>query len=172
MTGEAQLSAKPNDAMQIAPQPEESEVILIAEDHHDLRNFIRSHLDAGYQILEAENGRIGWEIAEEKIPDLIISDIMMPEMNGYELCSAIKTNEKTSHIPVILLTAKAARDEKMEGLETGADDYLIKPFDPEELKLRVRNLLNTRRQMREKIWRGNASETEGSIRAPHLRNNF
>ena len=151
ITGEAQPSAQPNDPKQITAKPNDNEVILIAEDHHDLRDFIRSHLDSDYQILEAENGRIGWEIAEEKIPDLIISDIMMPEMNGYDFCAAIKTNEKTSHIPVILLTAKAARDEKMEGLETGADDYLIKPFDPEELKLRVRNLMKTRRQMREKF---------------------
>ena len=126
-------------------------VVLIVEDHHDLRGFIRDQIGEKYRVVEAENGRIGHDLALELIPDLIISDVMMPEMDGYQLCDALKTNEKTNHIPIILLTAKAATSDKLEGLETGADDYLLKPFNAEELKLRVRNLIRLRRQMREKF---------------------
>jgi DNA-binding response OmpR family regulator len=124
---------------------------LIVEDHPDLRLFIREHLAADYKIIEAENGKSGLKKAKETMPDLIISDIMMPEMDGYELCKRLKIDEKTNHIPLILLTAKAATEDKLEGLETGADDYLVKPFNPEELKVRVRNLIKLRQQMREKF---------------------
>ncbi|MFO7525914.1 MAG: two-component regulator propeller domain-containing protein [Ignavibacteriaceae bacterium] len=124
--------------------------ILIVEDNFDLREMIKENLKNYYLVLEADNGKTGFAIAEEKIPDLIISDIMMPEMNGYELSRLIKSNEKTNHIPVILLTAKASTEDKIEGLETGADDYLIKPFNEQELKIRVRNLIKIRQQMREK----------------------
>lgn len=125
--------------------------ILIVEDNYDLREMIKENLKETYLILEADNGKTGFKIAEEKIPDLIISDIMMPEMDGYELARLIKTNEKTNHIPVIILTAKASQEDKIEGLETGADDYLIKPFNEQELKVRVRNLIRVRQQMREKF---------------------
>lgn len=126
-------------------------LILIVEDHQDLRRFIRESLEGEFSVIEAENGRIGVEKAIDRIPDLIISDVMMPEMDGYELCATLKTNEKTDHIPIILLTAKAATGDKMEGLQTGADDYLLKPFNPEELQVRVRNLIKIRRQMRDKF---------------------
>ena len=126
-------------------------IILVVEDNPDLREMVKEHLQDKYFVIEAENGVKGFQAAEEKIPDLIISDIMMPEMDGYELCKKIKTNEKTNHIPVILLTAKAATEDKLEGLETGADDYLIKPFNEDELKIRVRNLITIRKQMREKF---------------------
>ncbi|MFZ1517343.1 MAG: two-component regulator propeller domain-containing protein [Ignavibacteriaceae bacterium] len=125
-------------------------IILIVEDNSDLREMIKENLQESYFVLEAENGVKGLKLAEETIPDLIISDIMMPEMDGYELSQKIKTNEKTNHIPVILLTAKAETKDKIEGLETGADDYLIKPFNPNELKIRVKNLIKVRRQLREK----------------------
>lgn len=129
----------------------EETLVLVVEDHPDLRDFIRDHLAGEYTILEAENGAAGLAMAETHIPDLVISDIMMPEMNGYELCVALKGNVKTSHIPVILLTAKAGTEDKLEGLETGADDYLVKPFDPRELKTRVANLIRLRAQLREKF---------------------
>lgn len=124
-------------------------VLLIVEDNIDMRQYIRKTLTAHYQTIEAENGKEGVKKAEEIMPDLIISDIMMPEMDGYKLCSLIKTNELTSHIPVILLTAKADRDSKLSGLEIGADDYLVKPFDADELKLIVRNRIEEKRKMRE-----------------------
>jgi signal transduction histidine kinase/ligand-binding sensor domain-containing protein/DNA-binding response OmpR family regulator len=124
--------------------------ILIVEDNYDLREMIKEILRDEYVILEAENGIRGQDIAIEQIPDLIISDIMMPGMDGNQLARLIKTNEKTNHIPIILLTAKATTKDKLEGLGTGADDYLIKPFNEQELKIRVRNLIKIRQQMREK----------------------
>jgi signal transduction histidine kinase/CheY-like chemotaxis protein len=125
---------------------EESDIILVVEDNIDLRHFICEQLRDGYTIVEAEDGEKGLKLAGEKIPDLIISDIMMPKMNGYELCFKVKKNIKTNHIPVILLTAKASLENKLEGLETGADDYLIKPFNTDELKARVKNLIIIRQK--------------------------
>jgi signal transduction histidine kinase/ligand-binding sensor domain-containing protein/DNA-binding response OmpR family regulator len=128
-------------------------VLLIVEDNADMRHYIRKTMADQYQIMEAEDGKAGVSLALESVPDLIISDIMMPEMDGYKLCELIKTNELTSHIPIILLTAKADRESKLTGLETGADDYLSKPFDADELKLIVRNRIEERRKMRERFSR-------------------
>lgn len=121
------------------------------EDNIDLRHFICEQLKDDYKIAEAEDGEKGLKLAEEIIPDLIISDIMMPKINGYELCNKVKRNLKTNHIPVILLTAKASLENKLEGLDIGADDYLIKPFNTDELKTRVKNLITIRQKMREKF---------------------
>lgn len=124
--------------------------ILVVEDNPDLRGFISSILSDEYEVHEAEDGAKGYHKAEEMIPDLIISDVMMPNMDGYEMCKLIKSNEKTDHIPIVLLTAKATRENKMEGLELGADDYLVKPFDKEELLVRVRNLISIREKLQKK----------------------
>jgi signal transduction histidine kinase/ligand-binding sensor domain-containing protein/DNA-binding response OmpR family regulator len=129
----------------------EAKIILLVEDNFDLRNYISEQLEDDFTIFEAEDGEKGVEMAGEMIPDLIVSDIMMPKMDGYGLCKKIKSDFKTSHIPIILLTAKAAREDKIEGLELGADDYLVKPFDPDELKLKVQNLIKSREQLREKL---------------------
>jgi len=125
-----------------------SEMILVIDDNSDIRTFINEELRAEYRIVEAPDGLEGLRLAEHLIPDLVITDIMMPGIDGVELSRRLKQNELTDHIPVIILTAKAAFDDKMEGLETGADDYLVKPFKPVELRTRVKNLLDNRRKLR------------------------
>lgn len=125
--------------------------ILLVEDNADIRNYIRENLEAHYQVKEAADGEEGLKRAQKIIPDLIISDIMMPRMDGYEFSRQIRADEKTSHIPIIMLTAKASQSDKISGLEIGVDDYLIKPFDAEELQLRIRNLIRLRRQMKERF---------------------
>lgn len=133
----------------ITPSPN----ILIVEDNSDLRYYIRTHLSREYRVIEAKNGKEGWEMALQTLPELVISDVMMPEMDGFELCRNLKTDEKTSHIPVILLTALASPESKLEGLDTRADDYIIKPFNAGELLARTRNLIELRKQLRERYRR-------------------
>ena len=124
--------------------------VLIIEDNLDMRVFIREEL-ADYEVIEAGDGKDGLEQVLKKNPDIIISDIMMPHMDGITFCQKIKGNEKTSHIPIILLTARTLQDQKLEGLETGADDYLTKPFDSKELKIRIKNILDSRRKLWQKF---------------------
>lgn len=124
-------------------------VLLIAEDNPDVRAFMVDTLSGQYKLIEAENGRLALDSALETTPDLVISDIMMPEMDGLELCKALKTNEKTSHIPIVMLTALAEQEDKLKGLALGADAYLAKPFDARELQTRVANLIGQRKGLQE-----------------------
>ncbi|HDR68220.1 MAG TPA: response regulator, partial [Bacteroidaceae bacterium] len=124
--------------------------ILLVEDNDEIRKLIASSLQSDYDITEAENGKIGWQIASESIPDLIVSDVIMPEMDGLELCERLKSDDRTSHIPVILLTARTAIIHKLSGLKTGADDYLTKPFNIQVLRVRIENLIELRKKLREK----------------------
>jgi signal transduction histidine kinase/ligand-binding sensor domain-containing protein/DNA-binding response OmpR family regulator len=129
----------------------EKELVLIVEDDEDVRIFIKDSLGNHFHYLEAENGKEGLKIAMETIPDMIITDIMMPVMDGNEMTRIIKANQSTSHIPVILLTAKTGQENKIDGLQTGADEYLTKPFDKRELRVRIENLIKLRRKLQSKF---------------------
>ncbi len=156
MANELMISASPEndikeEPMQVAQK--EKPLVLLIEDNPDMRQYIRDHLKEYYRLIEAVNGRQGWEHAKKSMPELIISDIMMPEMDGYQVCEKIKTDIHTSHIPVILLTARAEIRDKLKGLEIGADDYIAKPFVIDELKVRMKNLIDQRQKLRERFRR-------------------
>ncbi|GAB1462498.1 hybrid sensor histidine kinase/response regulator transcription factor [Pedobacter sp.] len=133
-------------------------LLLIVEDQSELRHFIVQNLGDEYRYVAAANGKDGLMLAEELLPDLIISDVMMPDTDGFELCQTLKSSVATSHIPVMLLTAKAEQKDKLAGLETGADDYITKPFSLAELKLRVKNILSFKELIRKKF-EGNTTPT-------------
>ncbi len=135
-------------------QDETKTTILVVEDNYDMREYIKESLSEKYTIEEAVNGEQGVRVAQTIIPDLIISDLMMPKMDGNELARILKNDERTSHIPIIILTAKSGQENKIEGLLTGADDYLTKPFDLKELRVRVENLINIRKKLQEKFSKG------------------
>lgn len=127
----------------------EKPLVLIADDNADVRGYIASCLSADYNLLIAKDGQECEELSFEHTPDLIISDVMMPFKDGFEVCKTLKTDERTSHIPIIMLTAKADMDSKLQGLEHGADVYLMKPFNKEELLLRIKKLLELRQQLQQ-----------------------
>ncbi len=118
--------------------------LLLVEDNEDFRFYLKDNLKLNYQIIEARNGKEGLQLALKYLPDLIVSDIMMPEMDGIEFCKKIKTNPTVSHTPVILLTARTNEEQKMQGFEIGADDYITKPFNFEILQARIKNLIHQR----------------------------
>lgn len=128
-------------------------LLLIVDDNDDIRTYLRTILEKRYQLIEAANGQAGLEMACKEVPDLIISDVMMPVMNGLEFCQRVKSDVATSHVPVILLTARALSQHQVEGYESGADAYITKPFQPEVLMARVDNLLRQRQKLR-KLWSG------------------
>ncbi len=121
--------------------------ILIVEDNRDVARYLTTCLQEDYQLRYAANGQEGIDIALEHIPDIVISDVMMPEKDGFELCKVLKQEERTNHIPIVLLTARADIASKLEGLEYGADAYLVKPFQREELEVRLRKLLELRQRL-------------------------
>ena len=125
-------------------------MLLIIEDNSDVVTYIVGLLEKEYDITTAPNGQAGIEKAFEIIPDIIISDVMMPEKDGYEVCETLKTDERSSHIPIILLTAKAEISDRITGLRKGADAYLMKPFDKEELYVRLEKLLELRQALQRK----------------------
>ncbi len=131
-------------------QPQDTSV-LIVDDNNDIREYLRTILQEKYQVFEAEDGQKGLALAQEQVPDIIISDVMMPVMNGLEFCQNIKMNEITSHIPVILLTARALNSHQIEGYKSGADAYITKPFQPDLLLARIGNLLRNRHLLKD-LW--------------------
>lgn len=126
-------------------------IILVVEDHEEVSKFIHNCLRKHFNIIIARSAMDALEIAKNKMPDLIISDVMMPEKDGFSFCKEIKSNDSTCHIPLILLTAKTTNEDKIQGLKNGADDYLTKPFNPGELLLRAKNLIESRRLLKQKF---------------------
>ncbi len=135
----------------VAPRQDPSSLptVLLVEDNADMRRYLRKYLNRDNRLLEAANGEEGLQKALQEIPDLIVSDVMMPCLDGFELCRTLKTTELTSHIPVLLLTARGSGESRIEGLELGADDYLTKPIAGRELQLRIKNLIERQLKLRE-----------------------
>ena len=157
--------SQPIAAPAVVPeQDEDAPTVLIVDDNADIRTYLRSILQGQYRVLEAEDGKRGLELAREQVPDLIVSDVMMPVMNGLEFCQQVKKDDISSHIPVILLTARALEKHQIEGYESGADAYITKPFSPELLLARIDNLLQSRHQLKD-LW-GMKPVTEASVTPP------
>lgn len=146
--------------------PEETATVLIVDDNADIRVYLRSILQDKYQINEAADGQQGLALANEIVPDLIVSDVMMPVMNGLEFCQRVKNGTATSHIPVILLTARALSHHQIEGYESGADAYITKPFSAEVLMARIGNLLKSRHQLKDLFGKVAGTEGTDSVETP------
>lgn len=146
-----ELGELPDSELSEETSGEEQITLLIVEDNPEIRDFIRQSLRPFYNIIEAEDGEQGSQIAFEKIPDIIVSDVMMPVMDGLELCRVLKTDPRTSHIPIILLTARSGNIHEVSGLKTGAEVYITKPFSIDVLQLNINNLLTLQSNMRRKF---------------------
>jgi DNA-binding response OmpR family regulator len=156
------LALQPTDVKNIEPdesgqlpqlhtpvtQNTEKELVLVVDDNLDMQEYLRLLLQDNYEVITAANGKEGIEKANEEIPDLIISDLMMPLMDGYEFSRRIKNQLTSSHVPIILLTAKDTKESKLEGFEIGIDHFLAKPFDADELKLIVRKSIDNRKRLK------------------------
>lgn len=147
----ADTQSRPQAEARAARDADDAETVLVVEDHPEMRRLVRDYLEPTYRVLEATDGHAALELAVAAVPDLVVSDVMMQPMDGYALCRALKSHEATCHIPVVLLTARAAREDRMEGLTTGADCYLVKPVDASELLVHVRNLIEQRRLLRQRF---------------------
>lgn len=139
-------------------------VILVVEDEANLREYICQLLSSRYRTIAAEDGQVAWEVIREKKPDLILSDVVMPEIGGYELCRMVKEDINFCHIPVILLTAKTSADDRVEGLDTGADAYIAKPFKTEEVMLTIKNQLRSREVLRQFFLSSDPSENIPNVK--------
>ena len=138
-----------NIELQSKKLSKDSSTILIVEDNQEIASYIASCLDVEYNLIFANNGEVGFKSAEKNIPDIIITDVMMPIMDGYELTKQLQTTKTTNHIPIIMLTAKAMQEDKLTGIKSGVDAYLTKPFQKDELLLRIEMLIAKRKQLQE-----------------------
>ena len=136
---------------------EERESILIVEDDHDLRAYLKNCLHINYKVMEAQNGIDGLKKATANLPDIIVADVMMPEMDGIEMCKRLKANQETSHIPILMLTAKTAQEQQIEGLDAGAWDYITKPFNTQSLLKKIDNIIDSRKSFRNTIFNSGLS---------------
>lgn len=149
-TGDEHQTIEPVD-VETDEEADGKPIILVVEDNSEMRRYIRDTLQSSYKIFESNDGESGIQTARKIIPDMIVSDVMMPGIDGYQLCRTLKQDIKTSHIPIILLTAKASEDSVVEGLDTGADDYITKPFSSRILLARIKNLVEIREKLQIKI---------------------
>ena len=138
--------------------------ILIVEDEPELRKMLGEIFSELYRVFEASNGKEGWMVAQDELPDIVLSDVMMPEMDGLEMCRKIKNTERTKHIPVILLTAAGSTEQQMDGLRTGADDYLTKPFDMKLLLLKVGAILRSRITLKNMLVKGSLDASVPAVK--------
>jgi DNA-binding response OmpR family regulator/two-component sensor histidine kinase len=144
-----ELQSQLVDSAQVIQQ--EKQILLIVEDHAEMRAFIREIFEGTFQVIEADRGETGLEMALTYLPDVVITDWMMPGMSGVNLCKQIRKNAKTSHIPVVILTSKSSQESQIEGMQSGADDFISKPFHADILELRVAKLLEAKERLR-KSW--------------------
>jgi DNA-binding response OmpR family regulator len=146
------INPRQNSPATAAPEINDNKpTILVVEDNPDMRHYVVQSINDEYQVLTAQDGVAGCEIAISQVPDLIISDIMMPKKDGYQLTSELREHETTNHIPIILLTARGDRDSRLKGWHEKADEYLTKPFDAEELNIRINNLLAIRNLVKQRF---------------------
>jgi DNA-binding response OmpR family regulator len=140
------------DRMEVDDHP----LLLVIDDNREIVEYLRKILRHQYRVIESNDGQEGLEMAKKHVPDIIISDVMMPKMDGFEFLKKIKSDVATSHIPVLMLTARADQDSKLEGLNLGADAYLTKPFDREELFIRLKKLIDMRKMLHERFQKINS----------------
>jgi signal transduction histidine kinase/ligand-binding sensor domain-containing protein/DNA-binding NarL/FixJ family response regulator len=146
----AAAEVETEDQPQLEKTAKNAPRLLIIEDNESLRSYLKDYFSEEYSVSEAEDGEEGFETAAEQIPDLIISDIMMPKMDGLDFCKKLKSHAKTAHIPVVLLTSRAPMESQIEGYESGADDYILKPFNLNLLAVRIKNILASRRSLKDR----------------------
>lgn len=147
-----------NDDYSLAtPEPDTEKLVLVVEDNVQMRRYIRHHLAKEFRLIEAEDGEEGYALAQQSVPDLILSDLMMPKLNGLELSEKIRSTDSTSHIPIVLLTAKSDSNDKLTGLSVGVDDYITKPFDAPELVARIHNLIASRQHLLKRFSRAGSA---------------
>jgi len=146
-------------------------IVLVVEDNEDIRNFLKLSLEPRYRVFEAADGESGRDLAIKIVPDIIICDVMMPGMDGIELTRILKKQEKTSHIPIIILSAKTGLENRIQGLEQGADAYVPKPFSSEELHARIKNLIDGRKKLKEKFSRALLVKPE-AVAEPSMEEKF
>lgn len=151
MISDADLIDIPDTCEQDEKTVNEKKTVLIVDDNDDFRSFLSDAFKSYFNILQAENGRTAFDSVIDNMPDVVITDVMMPEVDGYKLCKRIKTDLRSSHIPVILLTARAADEHVVKGFETGADDYIVKPFNLEVLLIKINKFIEQRQLIHNKI---------------------
>ena len=154
------LGSGPEPAEPVVDHDDDRTTVLIVDDNPDVRGYMRRHLEPRLRVIEASNGAKGLRAARESTPDLVVTDLMMPEMDGLELIRGLKADPELDYVPVVLLTVKESRESRLAGLEAGADDYLTKPFDAPELLARVDNLIRQRRRLRERFGAGTGATLE------------